>query len=210
MKKIVIGLITLAISFSALAAKDGKFVQKSNLFPKVKITTSLGSITLELDRSRAPITVNNFLSYVVDGSYKGSVFHRVEKNDQDEDFVIQGGGYDKKYDGLHENPPIFNESGSGMKNEMYSVAMAYQANKPHSATRQFFFNMDDNKHLDPGSDWGFSVFGNVSEGYETLDKIMQVKTTYNEKIGYSFVPETPVIIFNIQVLEEEKLETDKL
>ena len=189
-------------AFSSLAAIEGRFVQKDNLFPRVKISTNFGDILLELDRSKAPITANNFLSYVMDGSYKGTIFHRVERDEINEtDFVIQGGGYDTNYEAVSENDPIFNESGNGLKNDMYSVAMAYQDSKPHSGTRQFFFNMDDNEHLNPGKDWGFAVFATVMDGYETLNKIMAVKTDYNEKIGYSFIPVQPVVILDVKVLD---------
>ncbi len=154
---------------------------------------------------RAPITVNNFLTYVANGDYKGSVFHRVERDDANEkDFVIQGGGYDKDYDGMFERAPIFNESGNGLRNDMYTIAMAYQDSKPHSATRQFFFNMNDNDHLNPGKGWGFAVFGYAVEGTDTLDAIMRVETDYNKKLGYSFIPKEPVIIFNMEVLEEQQ------
>ncbi|WP_338366313.1 peptidylprolyl isomerase [uncultured Pseudoalteromonas sp.] len=205
MKKFLICL-SLLFSTSIFAAQEGRFVQKDNIFPRVEIVTSLGSIVVELDRSKAPITVNNFLTYVMDKSYQGSIFHRVERDvENDRDFVIQGGGYDKDLDGLHENDPIFNESGNGLKNDMYSIAMAYQDREPHSGTRQFFFNMDDNDHLNPGRDWGFAVFGNVMDGYDTLDKIMAVETGFNEKIGYDFVPKTPVVILNIKVLEQTPL-----
>ncbi|KZN60999.1 peptidyl-prolyl cis-trans isomerase [Pseudoalteromonas luteoviolacea CPMOR-1] len=202
---LVFAFIIVTASFAQAANKEGRFVQKDNLFPKVQINTSLGKIIVELDRSRAPLTVNNFLTYVVNGDYKGSVFHRVERDEANEkDFVIQGGGYDKDYDGMFERKPIFNESGNGLKNEMYSVAMAYQDSKPHSGTRQFFFNMDDNDHLNPGRDWGFAVFGNVTDGYETLDKIMQVETGYNQKLGYSFIPKTAVIIHSVDILPAEE------
>ncbi|RJF34748.1 peptidylprolyl isomerase [Pseudoalteromonas gelatinilytica] len=202
MKRIFLLSFILLFAHSSFAATEGKFIQKDNMFPRVEIVTTLGSIVVEMDRSRAPITVNNFLTYVADGSYQGSVFHRVERDEDNErDFVIQGGGYDKDYDGLHENDPIFNESGNGLKNDMYSIAMAYQDRKPHSGTRQFFFNMDDNDHLNPGRDWGFAVFGMVMDGYETLDKIMRVETAFNEKIGYSFVPKDPVVILNVKVLD---------
>ncbi|ESP93048.1 MULTISPECIES: peptidylprolyl isomerase [Pseudoalteromonas] len=205
-RTLVFALIIVSAGFAHAANKEGRFVQKDNLFPRVQVNTSLGKIVIDLDRSRAPLTVNNFLTYVVNGDYKGSVFHRVERDEVNEkDFVIQGGGYDKDYDGMFERKPIFNESGNGLKNEMYSVAMAYQDNKPHSGTRQFFFNMDDNNHLNPGRGWGFAVFGNVTEGYETLDKIMQVETGYNKKLGYSFIPKTAVIIHSIEILPVEEL-----
>ncbi|MEH6394118.1 peptidylprolyl isomerase [Pseudoalteromonas sp.] len=206
MKRVFLLAALLLLSQPLLAATEGRFVQKNNMFPRVEITTTMGKIVIEMDRSKAPITVNNFLTYVMDGSYKGTVFHRVERDVENErDFVIQGGGYDRNYDGVYEGDPIFNESGNGSKNDMYSIAMAYQDRQPHSGTRQFFFNMDDNDHLNPGKDWGFAVFGMVMEGYETLDKIMQVETGFNEKIGYDFVPKTPVIILNMAVLEPTPL-----
>lgn len=203
MKKIILSLTVLLLSMNVFAEMSGKFVQKNNLFPRVQINTSKGPIIVELDRSRAPITVNNFLTYVINKDYNGSVFHRVERDEANEkDFVIQGGGYDKEYDGMFEREAIFNESGNGLKNDMYTIAMAYQDNKPHSGTRQFFFNMDDNDHLNPGRGWGFAVFGNVSEGYETLDAIMKVETGYNEKLGYTFIPKEPVIILSVEVLKQ--------
>ncbi|MEI8605801.1 peptidylprolyl isomerase [Pseudoalteromonas sp. B160] len=206
MKRLFLLFILVQLSQTAMAATEGRFVQKNNMFPRVEITTTMGKIIVEMDRSKAPITVNNFLTYVMDGSYKGTVFHRVERDvENDRDFVIQGGGYDKEYDGVYEGEPIFNESGNGSKNDMYSIAMAYQDRQPHSGTRQFFFNMDNNDHLNPGKDWGFAVFGMVMEGYETLDKIMQVETGFNEKIGYDFVPKTLVVILNITVLEPTPL-----
>ncbi|WP_394192280.1 peptidylprolyl isomerase [Pseudoalteromonas atlantica] len=206
MKRIFLFFALLFISQDITAATEGRFVQKNNMFPRVEISTTMGKIIIEMDRSKAPITVNNFLTYVMDGSYNGTVFHRVERDiDNERDFVIQGGGYDKEYDGVYEGDPIFNESGNGSKNDMYSIAMAYQDRQPHSGTRQFFFNMDDNDHLNPGREWGFAVFGMVMDGYETLDKIMQVETGFNEKIGYDFVPKTPVVILNMAVLEPTPL-----
>ncbi|MDN3378926.1 MULTISPECIES: peptidylprolyl isomerase [unclassified Pseudoalteromonas] len=206
MKRLFIFCAFLLISQNLMAATEGRFVQKNNMFPRVEITTTMGKIVIEMDRSKAPITVNNFLTYVMDGSYKGTVFHRVERDmENDRDFVIQGGGYDKDYEGVYEGDPIFNESGNGSKNDMYSIAMAYQDRQPHSGTRQFFFNMDDNDHLNPGREWGFAVFGTVMDGYETLDKIMQVETGFNDKIGYDFVPKTPVVILNMAVLEPTPL-----
>lgn len=206
MKRFFIIGFLLLFAHTAQAAQEGRFVQKDNIFPRVEIVTTLGNVIVELDRSRAPITVNNFLTYVADGSYQGTVFHRVERDvENDRDFVIQGGGYDNKYDGVYEGDPIFNESGNGLKNDMYSIAMAYQDREPHSGTRQFFFNMDNNDHLNPGRDWGFAVFGNVMEGYETLDKIMKVETGFNDKIGYDFVPKKAVVILNIKLLEQTPL-----
>lgn len=198
-------IILSALCLSLNAQTKGEFIQKDNAFPQVKIITSMGEIVVELDRRKAPLTVNNFLSYVADGGYEGTVFHRVEHDpEQERDFVIQGGGYDKKYDGMYTGVSIPNESGNGLKNDMYTIAMAYQDRKPHSATRQFFFNMNDNDHLNPGRDWGFAVFGYVMEGTETLDKIMRVETGCHDKLGWCFVPKTPVEIVKVQVLPMPK------
>lgn len=205
--KYLISLLVLLTSFSSAAnlIKKGEFVQKDNAFPLVKLTTTMGDITVELDRRKAPITVNNFLGYVVDGGYEDTVFHRVEHDaEQERDFVIQGGGYDKDYDGAYMGPAIPNESGNGLKNDMYTIAMAYQDRKPHSATRQFFFNMNDNDHLNPGREWGFAVFGYVTEGSETLDKIMRVETGCHDKLGWCFVPKKPVVILKAQALDPIK------
>ena len=202
--KYILTLLLVVASFASSAnlVKKGEFVQKDNAYPMVKLTTTMGDIVVELDRRKAPITVNNFLGYVVDGGYEDTVFHRVEHDaEQERDFVIQGGGYDKKYDGAYMGPEIPNESGNGLKNDMYTIAMAYQDRKPHSATRQFFFNMNDNDHLNPGREWGFAVFGYVTEGTETLDKIMRVETGCHDKLGWCFVPKEPVVILKAQVLE---------
>lgn len=194
-------LLVCALFFSAtvLSAKkdDGSQIQPDNYYPRVKIETSLGDIIVELDRKRAPITVNNFLRYVNQRSYEGNVFHRVIP-----DFVVQGGGYDIEMKELPKYPAIFNESGNGMKNEMYSVAMAKESN-PHSARRQFFFNVADNEHLDPGRRWGYAVFGAVVEGYEVVDKMAAVKTKYLPLIGWNDVPEEPIILTKATILPEQ-------
>ena len=148
----------------------------------------MGDIIIELDRSRAPITVNNFLLYVQKRSYENTLFHRVEP-----DFVIQGGGYDLDFNEKPSFAPIYNESGNGLKNKMYNIAMA-RKNGPHTATRQFFFNMDNNSSLDPGRNWGYTVFGSVQEGYEVLDKMMEVKTDVDPKWGWPNVPVEKIII----------------
>ena len=116
-----------------------------NLFPTIKLETSMGDIEVELNRQRSPQTANNFLRYVLEGEYDGTIFHRVMQ-----DFVVQGGGYTKDIEEktLYEN--VINESGNGLKNTRGSIAMA-RFKDPHSATRQFYFNMSDNTSLDPSS-----------------------------------------------------------
>ncbi len=196
-KHLLVLLCLSIIASPANAAKtkrDGSHIQLGNYYPKVKFITNMGDIIVELDRSRAPITVNNFLLYVEKRSYEDTLIHRVEP-----DFVIQGGGYDLDFNEKPAYAPIFNESGNGLKNKMYTIAMA-RKNDPHTATRQFFFNMDNNDSLDPGRNWGYTVFGSVHEGYEVLDKIMEVKTDIDPKWGWPNVPVEKVIIKRVVIL----------
>ncbi len=174
--------------------KDGSHIQPDNFYPRVKLETSMGDIIVELDRSRAPITSNNFLRYVDKRSFEGTIFHRVIK-----DFVVQGGGYNEEFKEPSKFPTIFNESGNGLKNDMYSIAMARQ-NEPHTANRQFFFNMNDNESLDPGRNWGYAVFGSVVEGYEVVDAMAEVETEYKALIGWPDVPKTPIILKKATIL----------
>ena len=156
----------------------------------VKLTTNFGDITLELYAEKAPITVANFLKYVENGFYDGVVFHRVIDN-----FMIQGGGFDAKMRQKETEAEIKNEADNGLSNEAYTVAMARTA-IPDSASSQFFININDNDFLDftgpNASGWGYCVFGKVTEGMDTVDKIKTVKTT--TKAGHQDVPEEPVII----------------
>ena len=141
---------------------------------RVLMKTTLGDITLELDGDKAPVSTANFLSYVDDKHYDGTIFHRVIP-----DFMIQGGGFEP---GLKQKPtdaPIDNEANNGLKNDNYTVAMA-RTNDPHSATAQFFINVNDNDFLNHSSPtpqgWGYAVFGKVVEGQDVVDKIKGVKT----------------------------------
>ena len=154
----------------------------------VSLKTSMGEIVLELYPDKAPVTVANFLQYVKSGHYNGTIFHRVIEN-----FMIQGGGFDKKLQQKSTNPPIENEAKNGLKNDMYTIAMARTA-APHSASAQFFINVRDNRFLDyPGQDgWGYCVFGKVIKGTEVVDRIKSVATTSSGM--YQNVPVTPVVI----------------
>lgn len=139
----------------------------------VILTTNFGNIKIELDADKAPKTVENFLSYVKDGHYDGTIFHRVIDG-----FMVQGGGFEP---GMKQKPakePIENEAKNGLKNDKYTVAMA-RTNAPHSASSQFFINVGDNDFLNyPGQDgWGYCVFGKVVEGMDVVDKIRGVPTT---------------------------------
>lgn len=155
----------------------------------VKLVTSLGDITLQLDAAKAPKSVANFVDYVKSGHYDGLVFHRVIKN-----FMIQGGGYDKEYNQKRNKAPIENEAKNGLKNRRGTVAMA-RTSDPHSATSQFFINHGDNDFLDaPGQDgWGYAVFGEVTDGLDVVDKIAAVETGSARPFGRD-VPVTQVVI----------------
>jgi peptidyl-prolyl cis-trans isomerase A (cyclophilin A) len=196
MLKPLLLISALLVSSLSLAKPkdDGSQIQPDNYYPRVKLLTSMGDFVVELDRSKAPITANNFLRYVDKRSYEDTIFHRVIA-----EFVVQGGGYDKDFAEKPSFGTIYNESGNGLKNRMYSITMARQ-NDPHSATRQFFINMNDNESLDPGRTWGYTVFGSVVEGEEVLDNISQVKTDYDQTYGWADVPVEQVILHKALIL----------
>ena len=166
--------------------------------PMVKLTTSKGEIVLELDKEKAPITVENFLKYVKAGHYDGTVFHRVING-----FMIQGGGMDKSMKERATEAPIQNEADNGLKNKAYTIAMARTAD-PHSATAQFFINVADNGFLDHTAKnpqgWGYAVFGKVVKGQEVVDAIKAVPTM--TKGFHENVPVVPVIIEKAEVVSE--------
>ncbi len=192
-------ILSLLMSFQLFAANTkGQYIQPSNLSPKVRIETSMGNVVIELDRYRAKITVNNFLGYVTRGQYDNTLIHRVE-----EGYLIQGGGFMTNYFDIEPDEPIFNESGNGLKNKEGTIAMAKQLNDAHSATNQFFINLNDNTNLDPGSSWGYAVFGEVIEGYEILEAIAQVEVGYSEELGYTTVPKKMITIIRVVILDEE-------
>ncbi|MDO6718256.1 peptidylprolyl isomerase [Psychrosphaera sp. 1_MG-2023] len=178
------------------AAPRGEYIQPDNLYPKVKFITNMGELIVELDRAKAPITVNNFLSYVVAERYNNTQFHRLEPQ-----FVLQGGGYTTEMESVTEYPPIVNESGNGLKNEQYTISMARQY-APHSGTSQFFFNLGDNKSLDPGRNWGYAVFGSVTLGEDIFEKIEAITTGTSPELGWPSFPDKPIIIHKIEVLAE--------
>jgi peptidyl-prolyl cis-trans isomerase B (cyclophilin B) len=162
----------------------------------VKLTTTHGPIVLALDEEKAPSTVENFLQYVRNGHYDGTVFHRVIPG-----FMIQGGGFEP---GMRQKPtgsPVQNEADNGLKNRRYTVAMA-RTSDPHSATAQFFINTVDNGSLDHTSTtprgWGYAVFGSVVEGKETVDAIEGVAT--GRSGGHNDVPREDVVITKAEVL----------
>jgi peptidyl-prolyl cis-trans isomerase A (cyclophilin A) len=195
--KQLLGLFLLCCAHTVAAAEfvcAPDDVLPENAFPTVRLETSVGVVEVELNRMRAPATVNNFLRYVLDGHYDNTIFHRVMK-----DFVVQGGGYDEQYSERKLRPPVMNESGNGLKNNRGTIAMA-RFDDPHSATSQFFFNMSDNEALNPGArNWGYTVFGDVISGQEVLDAIAQVETGYNAEVDFQDVPLVPVKLLKVSV-----------
>ncbi|MEM9282837.1 MAG: peptidylprolyl isomerase [Verrucomicrobiota bacterium] len=175
--------------------------------PTVIISTSLGDITVELNEEKAPKTVANFLSYVKEGFYDNTVFHRVRKK-----FMIQGGGFWLEESGeikqKETKDPVENESQNGLKNERGAIAMA-RLGDPHSATSQFFINDVTNEFLDPKkpTDWAYTVFGKVSGGMDVVDKIAAVDTE-SKILTTSYgprpmedVPSETVVIKSIKLTE---------
>lgn len=167
-----------ALTMTATAAPDDK--------PVVILDTTLGPITIELDRAKAPITVDNFLKYVDDGFYNNLIFHRVIS-----DFMIQGGGMTDQMEEKPTRDPIKNESNNGLSNTRGTIAMA-RTNNPNSATAQFFINLfDTNSRLDHAGG-GYAVFGKVTSGMDTVDAIAKVRTGF--KNGLADVPLKPIYI----------------
>ena len=163
--------------------------------PRVLLETSMGNITIELFKEKAPISVRNFLSYVNDGFYDGLIFHRVING-----FMIQGGGFTADMKQKQTHAPIRNEAGNGLKNDRGTIAMA-RTGDPDSATAQFFINVVNNNGLNrPSPDgFGYAVFGKVVEGMDVVDKIKAVRTGF--KMGMRDVPETPVVIKSVKVVK---------
>ncbi len=186
-------LLTFALAFGpALQAAD---------HPRVKIDTNLGSIVVELHPEKAPKTVENFLQYVRDGFYDGTIFHRVIDG-----FMIQGGGFTPNFERKETRAPIINEADNGLKNTRGTIAMA-RTMDPHSATAQFFINVKDNPFLDHTGKtprgWGYAVFGKVVEGMDVVDRIRKVRTGPGGMFPKD-VPQEPVIIEKMTLIEAGK------
>jgi len=182
-------LIAALLSFSVLGLAAAPK-------PKVKLTTSMGVILMELEPEAAPKTVENFLKYVKKGQYKGTIFHRVIPG-----FMIQGGGYVDYLGKKRTDAPIPNEAdralAAGLKNRRGSVAMA-RTPDPHSAAAEFYINVVDNPALDfkskaDGQTWGYCVFGKVVQGMDVVDRIKAVKTS-NKRSDFLNLPVKPVLI----------------
>ena len=164
---------------------------------KALLRTTYGDITLALDADKAPETVANFVNYVKDGFYNGTIFHRVISN-----FMIQGGGFTDRMEQKPTGSPIRNEAANGLSNANGTIAMA-RTSDPHSATAQFFINVADNHFLDKAQSqdgWGYAVFGQVVDGMDVVNKIKAVATGTSG--FHRDVPKEPVIIESAEMLED--------
>jgi cyclophilin family peptidyl-prolyl cis-trans isomerase len=183
LKNLLLSIVTITLISATQLANAAN--------PKVKLETSKGDIVIELYPDKAPISVANFLQYVNDGGYDGTIFHRVIK-----DFMNQGGGFTPDYKKVDSRDPITNEADNGLKNLKYTVAMA-RTNAPHSATNQFFINTADNAFLDHTTKsmrgWGYAVFGKVVEGQNIVGAISRVPTGPGGPFDKD-APRTPIVI----------------
>ncbi len=185
-----LALVTLVVALAALLPATA---QESRKNPVVVMRTTMGNITIELFEDKAPITVKNFLKYVDEKHYDGTIFHRVIP-----DFMIQGGGYDQNFKEKPTYAPIKNEAGNGLSNKRYTIAMARTSN-PDSATAQFFINSKDNLFLDRDNAKdrvGYAVFGQVIDGMDVVDKIRRAETTSRK--GHEDVPVQDVVIRSVR------------
>jgi peptidyl-prolyl cis-trans isomerase A (cyclophilin A)/peptidyl-prolyl cis-trans isomerase B (cyclophilin B) len=186
MLKILFTVFTLLASFNLAAAN-----------PQVELKTNMGSITLELYADKAPLSTENFLQYVKDGHYNGTIFHRIIPN-----FMVQGGGFTPDFQQKKTRGPVRNEATNGVKNTLGTVAMA-RTPDPHSATAQFFINTADNEFLNftapTQQGHGYAVFGKVIKGMTVVEKIAGVAT--GDKPPHSDVPVKPVVIERATIVE---------
>lgn len=182
--------LTTTLSF----AKD---TPMSETTPKVKLTTSLGDIILQLDAIKAPLSTANFLTYVNEGFYNGTIFHRVIPG-----FMAQGGGFDASFSQKATYAPIKNEANNGLPNKRGSIVMA-RTNVPDSATAQFFINYKDNAFLNytspTANGWGYAVFGEVVDGMDVVDAMAKQPT--GNRGGHQDVPQTNIVIEKAEVIQ---------
>ncbi len=205
---IIAAVLALAVCMAGPAsAQDTEKEKTDGGTVNVVIRTSMGDITIELNKEKAPVTVDNFLAYAEEGFYDGTIFHRVIS-----DFMIQGGGFTPDMAQKETKEGIENEWQNGLKNETGTIAMARLGGQPNSATSQFFINVKDNTFLDrPQRDGaGYAVFGKVVEGMDVVDKIKVVKTSTQGM--HQNVPVEPVVIETVVVMdkpaEKEKPEAE--
>jgi peptidyl-prolyl cis-trans isomerase B (cyclophilin B) len=193
MRYLILGLMLFSFT-TLLIAKENKMSVETT---KVKMTTSLGEIIIEVDNKNAPVSAANFLNYVKEGFYDGTIFHRVIPG-----FMAQGGGFDAEFKEKKSNAPINNEADNGLKNDRGTLAMA-RTGDPHSASSQFFINYKDNGFLNYRSKtaqgWGYAVFAKVIKGMDIVDAMEKVAT--GSKNGHQDVPQENIILTNAEIVK---------
>jgi len=186
-------LICMFLAPSLTGAQD---IPEESTYPRVEVVTTLGNFTVELDRNRAPFTVDNFLAYVEEGHYAGTIFHRVVQG-----FIAQAGGYDQNLTMKPVERSVVNEAGNGLSNLRGTVGLS-RTNDPHSGTAQFYINLVNNTELDPRpTRWGYAVFGTVVEGMEVVDEIGHRPTGGGGEFEDN-VPVNAIVIQRIEKLTE--------
>ena len=193
MKLILASLICL-IAESGFAACPDEIHYPDASFPELTIKTNQGDVVIELDRNRAPLTVNHFLWHVKNQSYNNNLIHRAVPG-----YVIQSGAFNADLSEVNSCGTVFNESGNGLSNDRGTIAMA-RYDDPHSAGSSFYLNLADNNNLNPNKkSWGYTVFGIVVSGMDVLDKMAQTKTGYNQQLAASDVPIEPITIISVSL-----------
>jgi cyclophilin family peptidyl-prolyl cis-trans isomerase len=186
-------LILLSLVLGTATAQD---IKDLSVDARVRVTTTLGSFVIELDQRRAPLTTANFLTYVREGHYEGTIFHRVVQG-----FVAQGGDYTPDMQAKPAPHTVVNESGNGLSNLRGTVGIA-RTSEPHSANAQFYVNLADNVDLDPRpTRWGYAVFGKVVEGMDVVDEIGHQPTGAAGPFDRD-VPVTPIVIEHVEILHD--------
>ena len=197
MRNLILAFLLCLSATLTFATENNMTAPSTNTSNKVKLTTSLGTIIVQLNSEKAPVSSANFLTYVNEGFYNGTIFHRVIKG-----FMAQGGGFDASFAQKKTHDPIKNEADNGLTNKRGTLAMA-RTNDPNSATAQFFINYKDNtflNHTSPtSSGWGYAVFGEVVEGMDVVDKMAEQPT--GNKGGHQDVPQTDIVIEKAEVIQ---------
>jgi peptidyl-prolyl cis-trans isomerase B (cyclophilin B) len=194
MHTLILSMVLLLTSTLSFATEN----TMSDTQTKVKLTTTLGAFIIQLNPAKAPVSSANFLTYVNEGFYNGTIFHRVIP-----DFMAQGGGFDTSFNQKAVHAPIKNEANNGLTNTRGTLAMA-RTNDPNSATAQFFINLKDNSflnHTSPtASGWGYAVFGEVIEGMDVVDAMAKQAT--GNRGGHQDVPKTDIVIEKAEVVKD--------
>ncbi|MCX7552615.1 peptidylprolyl isomerase [Marinicella sp. S1101] len=192
--KALLVIFLAATANLAQAACPTEPVYPNASYPELTISTNLGDIVVELDRGRAPLTVNRFLHYVKSKTYDNNLVHRVEP-----EYVIQTGAFKTDFSDVKSCGNLVNESGNGLNNDRGTLAMA-RYDDPHSAGSSFFINLKDNNNLDPNKkSWGYTVFGYVVSGMEVIDLMVQGETAYNTQMDVPNAPVKPITIKSVRL-----------